>query len=203
MDLQPLLLRRTFDEAVEVSARMDALAAPISAGQERHLDLGEVRGLRAMPFVVKRVLFEGLEGIDAIAGELLFRECHRTGDGLAGVGVFLGALALAILNVDYLVLCPSFLELTENAAVVAGIAVAVVLALPRNDGRQVRRVLGRYAPLVAGVVGDAEHADFAVAPRLRAGPLDALVQVLISRGELQFIKPGDQPAPRESTRTTT
>ena len=124
------------------------------------------------------MLLEGLEGIDPIAGELLVGERDRTSHGLAGVGILLGVLALAVLDVDDLVLCPGLLELTENTAVVAGIAVAIVLALPRDDGRQVRRVHGGNAPLVAGVVGNAEHADLAVAPRLRAGPFDALVEVL-------------------------
>ncbi len=87
-------------------------------------------------------------------------------------------LAFAVLDIDHLVLCPKLLKLTENAAVVAGVAVALVLPFPRNDSRQVRRVVGGNTSLVAGIVGDPEHADFAVAPRLGTGPFDALVQVL-------------------------
>src|SRR6516165_8105481 len=78
---------------------------------------------------------------------------------------------------------PQLLKLAEDSAVVAGIAIAVVLALPRDDGGEVRWMLGGDAPLIARVVRDAEHADLAVAPRLGAGPLDALVKILdLARG---------------------
>ena len=45
--------------------------------------------------------------------------------------------------------------------------------------RQMRRRLieARHAPLVAGVVRNTEHAHAAVAPRLRARPLDALIKI--------------------------
>ena len=36
----------------------------------------------------------------------------------------------------------------------------------------------RHLPLVHGVIGDAVDADFAVAPGLRAGPLDAPIEIL-------------------------
>src|SRR6185295_1605906 len=89
-----------------------------------------------------------------------------------------GARAQAVLDVGDLVLGPELLELAEDAAVIARVAIAIVLAFPRNDRRQMRWVQARHAPLVTRVVGDAQHADLAVAPRLRTRPLDALVDVL-------------------------
>src|SRR5665213_1156806 len=128
-----------------------------------------------MPFIVERMLLESVVRIDAIAGEFVLGQRDRTRYGFACVGVLLGVFAFAVLDIDHLVLCPEFLKLTENATVVARIAVAIILPLPRDDSRQVRRVLGGNTPLVAGIVGDPEHADFAVAPRLGTGPFDALV----------------------------
>ena len=61
---------------------------------------------------------------------------------------------------------------------VARVTVGVVPALPGNDGRQMRRALGRHAPLVPGIIGDAEHPDLTAAPGLGARPLDALVEVV-------------------------
>src|SRR5262249_40105403 len=110
--------------------------------------------------------------------ELLGRQRDRARDRLAGVGVFLGAFALAVLDVDHLVLGPQLLEFAQDAAVIAGVAVAVVLPFPRDDGGEMRRPLGGDAPLVVRVVRDAEHAYLAVAPRLRAGPFDAEVEVV-------------------------
>src|ERR1051326_72503 len=130
-----------------------------------------------MPGIVERMLLGRLERIDAVAGELLGRERDRAGHRLAGVGILLGAVALAVLDVDDLVLGPELLELAQDAAVVAGIAVAVVLSLPRDDGGEMRRVPGGDAPLVVRVVRNAEHADLAVAPRLFAGPFDAEGQI--------------------------
>ena len=117
-------------------------------------------------------------------------------------GFFFARSPQPVLDVRHLVLRPALLELAQDAAVVAGVAVAVVLPLPGDDGRQVRRMQAGHAPLVAGVVRDAEHADLAVAPGLRARPLDALVEVVdLPRASCGSMKPGDQPAPRESTRT--
>ena len=176
--LEPLLLRGRLDEAVEVAPRVDALAAPVGAGQKRERDLGEVGRARAVPLVVEGMLLELLVDVDAVLGQLLVRERDGSGHRLAGVGVLLGPLPPPVLHVDHLVLGPELLELAQDAAVVAGVAVAVVLALPGDDRGQVRRVLSRHAPLVAGVVGDPQHADLAVAPRLRPRPFDALVEVV-------------------------
>ena len=58
VDLEPLLLGRALGEAVEVAARMDALPAPVGAGEQGHRDLGEIGRARAVPGVVERMLLQ-------------------------------------------------------------------------------------------------------------------------------------------------
>jgi hypothetical protein len=69
-------------------------------------------------------------------------------------------------------------EGAEDAAVVGRVAVAVGIALPDAERREMRRLQPGDAPLVHGVVGNAVEADLAVRPRLRRGPFDAVVEVL-------------------------
>jgi hypothetical protein len=102
------------------------------------------------------MLLELLVDVDAVPGELRVRERDGPGHRLARERALLRTGAHAVLDVRHLVLRPALLELAEDAAVVAGVAVVVVLALPRDDGGQVRRVQPRDPPLVARVVGDAE-----------------------------------------------
>jgi hypothetical protein len=123
------------------------------------------------------VLLERLEGVDAITGEFLLRKRNRPGDRLAGNGAFLRVIAFAVLYVDDLMLRPDLLELAQDAAVITGITVSVVLPLPRDNRGEVGRMLGGHTPLIAGIIRNAEHADFAIAPRLRTRPLDALVKI--------------------------
>ncbi len=59
--LQPLLLRGRLDEAVEVAARMNALAAPVGAGQQRDRNLREIGATRAVPLVAQRMLLDFLD----------------------------------------------------------------------------------------------------------------------------------------------
>src|SRR6185437_9872864 len=66
----------------------------------------------------------------------------------------------------------------EDAAVMRHVAVEVGGALPGADRGEVLRLQRRRLPLVLGVIGDAVEADLAVRPRLYAGPVDALRQVL-------------------------
>ena len=68
----------------------------------------------------------------------------------------------------------------HDAAVVGGL-VEVVVAAGDEDRLQVRRALGRGQHLHGAEVGDAHHADVAVAPRLRGDPLDEVVRVLAQR----------------------
>src|SRR5450759_5538183 len=58
------------------------------------------------------------------------------------------------------------------------LAVIVAGALPGADSREVRWLQSGDVPLIGGEVGNPVHADLAVAPRLRSGPLDAPVNVV-------------------------
>ena len=57
------------------------------------------------------------------------------------------------------------------------VAVDVGKALPRDHRLQRRRLKIGDEPLVDGVVGDAREPDMAVAPRLRRGPFDGIVEI--------------------------
>src|SRR5688572_4737974 len=81
--------------AVEVTARMDALAAPVGAREQRRLDEREIRRARFVPLVVERMLLEVLERINAVLRHLFLGERHRTRDGFAGVRVLARVRAAA------------------------------------------------------------------------------------------------------------
>ena len=66
-------------------------------------------------------------------------------------------------------------------AAVVGRLVEVVVAAGDEDRLEVRRPLGGGEHLHRAEVGDADHADVAVAPRLRGDPLDEVVGVLAER----------------------
>ncbi len=68
----------------------------------------------------------------------------------------------------------------HDAAVVRGL-VEVVVAAADEDGLEGRRALGRGQYLHRAEVGDADHADVAVAPGLGRDPLDEVVGVLAQR----------------------
>ena len=63
----------------------------------------------------------------------------------------------------------------RDAAVPGHLAVGIAPAFPRVDRGQVRRPGGGDRPLAGRQVGDPRHAHPAVAPALRAGPLEQVV----------------------------
>ena len=157
---------------------MNTLPAPVGAGQQRHRYLREIGRARTVPLVAQRMFLDLLVDVDAVLSQFLVGERDRAGNRFAGVGVLLRPFAAAVLHMCHLRLRPALLELRQNAAVVKRVAIVVVAPFPGNNRGQMRRVLRRHAPLVIGVVGDAQHADLAVAPRLRARPLDAKIEVV-------------------------
>ncbi len=68
-------------------------------------------------------------------------------------------------------------EHAEQAAVIERVAVEVGGAFPGNDRLQRRRRQIGDEPLVHRVIGNADEADFAVAPGLRRRPFDGVVEV--------------------------
>ena len=176
---QPLLLRGGLDETRDVAAQMHARPAPVAGGQQRHLDLVHVRRARLVPLVIELVAQVIAGMILAVAGQHLVAQ-RRPGRALAGVRVVVVRLAAAVLVRQHLPRPPGGGErVAENAAVVAGVAVVIPMALPRADRGEVRRLQRGGLPLVDGEIGDAEQPDLAVRPRLRAGPFDQLVVVLV------------------------
>src|SRR5207247_4193602 len=109
--------------------------------------------------------------------KLVGRKRIRTADELAGDAALRAALALAVLHRLHLHLLPVLSESADDAAVAVAVAVAVAPAFPHADRREMRRLRRRGAPLVARIIGNAVHADFAAAPGLRCGPFHAPVDV--------------------------
>src|SRR5271169_561726 len=90
----------------------------------------------------------------------------------------LAAFARAVLHGLDLHVVPIFPERAEDAAVMGHVTVPVGGAFPDAHGGEVRRLARRHVPLVDAVIGNAVEADFAVRPRLDAGPFDAVVKIL-------------------------
>ena len=112
--------------------------------------------------------------------------------------------AKTVLHGLHLHVVPVLREGIVDAAVVAEFAIEVGEPFPDADGGEVLGLQARDLPLVDGVVGDAAQADLAVRPGLAARPFDAVVEVLgLARRPVAPCKPGERPAPRESTRTHT
>jgi len=123
-----------------------------------------------------RLGFAGRVG--AVFGERIRRQRWRPRDQFAGHHAFGSAVADAMLDARDLTRMPSVEKIAEDAAVAAEFTVVVAGAFPDAQRGEVRRPQRAGVPLVHGVIGDAVDADFAVAPALRAGPLDAFVNVL-------------------------
>src|SRR5262245_62989541 len=88
-----------------------------------------------------------------------------------------------MLHARHLARVPARQEVAENTAVTGELAVIVGGAVPDAQRGEMRRLERGDLPLVHGVIGNAVDADLAVAPRLRARPLHALVEVLrLARG---------------------
>src|SRR5437016_14338095 len=78
VDLEPLLRRRRLGEAVEVPARVDALAAPVGAREQRQRDPGEIGGPGPVPLVIERMPLEILEDVDPVLGQVPRSEEHTS-----------------------------------------------------------------------------------------------------------------------------
>ena len=110
--------------------------------------------------------------------QFLLGQRARAGDELARDHASGAAFADAVLHARDLARIPARQEVGENAAMTAQLAVIVGRAFPDAQRGEMRRIERRDLPLVHGVVGDAVDADLAVAPGLRAGPFDALIEIL-------------------------
>ena len=73
---------------------------------------------------------------------------------------------------------PAREEVAQDAAVAGELAVIIRRAFPHAQRGEMRRIESAGIPLVHRIVRDAVDADLAVAPALRAGPFDALIDIL-------------------------
>ena len=183
--LEPLLLRRGAGEALEVAARMQALAAPVGGGEERDDDLVPVRRAVAVVLVVERVREDLVAEVAAVGGELLVGERLVAADELPGVA----ALRRPRSPRPYWTVftCMSYQlaqNVREDPAVVRHVAVPVGGALPDAHRRQVRGLQPGDVPLVHAVVGDAVQPDLAVATTAARPPTRCSRRSpVVSRGE--------------------
>ncbi len=91
---------------------------------------------------------------------------------------FGAAVAETVLHAADLAGMPAVEKIAENAAMPAQFAVVIRRAFPDAQGGKMRRLERADRPLIHGVIGYAVDTDFAVTPRLRAGPFDTLVKIL-------------------------
>src|SRR5262249_43180606 len=76
--LEPLVLRGRAHEALEIAARVQALPAPVSRREQRHLDLRPVRHARLPEFVGIELSGQAvLVEIAAVGAELLLGQLER------------------------------------------------------------------------------------------------------------------------------
>ena len=171
---EPFLFRRRAEEALEIAARVQRLAAPVRGRKQRHLDLRPVRQHRLVEIVVERMREIGLAEIVAVGAHLLVGERLRAGYPVAVHAAAMAFDAKPVLHGLDLHVVPVLREGVVDAAVVAELAIEIGKAFPDADGGEVLGLQARDLPLVDGVVGDAAQADLAVRPRLHARPFDAV-----------------------------
>src|SRR5918992_4407019 len=115
--------------------------------------------------------------VGPVALELLLGERDRPRDRLASVRVQGGALTVAVLDWVDLGRLPPTGELAQDPAVIQGVAVLVVEALPRDQRGEMRGPARGRGPPHHRIVGDPHDPDLAGAPRLEPSPLDRVANV--------------------------
>src|SRR5690349_4448238 len=96
----------------------------------------------------------------AVLLELGFRQDLVAADRHAGYQAFLAARE-AVLHGLHLHVLPVLAEAADDAAMARALAIRIVPSFPHADRREMRRLHGRGAPLVARVVRNAVHPNFA------------------------------------------
>src|ERR1043166_8710627 len=176
--LEPLVARGGAHEALEVAARVQPLPAPVGGREERRLHLRPVGRARAAVLIVERMLDKVGLLVDAVRAQLFVGDPVVAAHRLAGRGALRTALAEPVLHALHGAHEPVGDEARGDAAMAQRLAIVVARAFPGAEGGEVRRLQGRHLPRVHRVVRDAVQAHLPVRPRLRARPLDAVVEVL-------------------------
>ncbi len=155
VDFQPFLLRAGPHVTFDIAAQMQALAADIGAGQERHLNIRQMRRAAGEVVLVERVGALLARQVGAVSRQDFVGQSLGAGDELAGVGTDAAARADAVLHIGHLVRIPADPKRAENAAMAHRVAVEIGRTLEGADRGEVRRALGRHLPLVHRIIGDA------------------------------------------------
>src|SRR5712692_8807722 len=103
---QPFVLACRAYEAFEISARVQALTAPIRRGQERHGHFRPNRRARLVILVVERMRADLVAEVATVVGEFLRRQGFRSADKLAVYARAFSPLARAVLHGLYLHVVP-------------------------------------------------------------------------------------------------
>src|SRR5919202_1279220 len=202
VNLQPLLRRGCPDESLDVAPQVEAVAAPVAGGQQRHRDLLPDRGALPVKRIVERMGQRVGHHVGPVLCQLVVGERLGAGDQEPVVRVGGAASTEPMLHRHDLLLEPVAPKVAQDPAVSRHVAIEIGRALPRADGGQVGRLQRGHVPLVDRIVGDAVETDLAVAPGLPAGPLDAVVQVLrLARRERVDIAGRAARPPRVDTDT--
>src|SRR5262249_55547998 len=151
----PFLLGAGTQEALEVAAWMQSLAAPIGGGEERHLDILERHQARAIKVVDEAAPRDLARRVRCALGQLLPRQRRRTGDRPAGPPARGPVCSDAMLHAQHLAWIPCGAEARQDAAMARELAVVVGEAFPDAERCEVRRPQRADLPLVGGEIGDA------------------------------------------------
>src|SRR5271156_543571 len=143
-----------------------------------------------------------LPGISYASGELILSERHRPRNRYARDGILESPFADAMLNCRHLYGRPASAELGENAAMTHVIAIKAVESFPGDDRGEMLGVPLGDPPLHHGIVRNAEHPHFAVAPPLpirSTGPRRRSRAVGTDRTRPRTIlRPANRRGPRRS-----
>ena len=157
---------------------MQALPAPVSRGEQRHGDLGEIR---------QALLPEGIRG-EAVFAHVRAPVMARRGQRRCIGRVWSGnpviddmaapaALTQAVLHRQHVFVEPEVAEQGQYSSLARELAVKIRAPFPHANGGQMGRLQRRHLPLVHGEVGHAAQADASARPVLHSRPFDALVEV--------------------------
>src|SRR6186713_876773 len=175
---EPFLFRAGAQPTFEIAARVQAHAAPVPGGEQGGLDILEFRDAPAVVVVKVATAFRFAWRVGNVFGEFFLRQRFGPRHVFSRHHARFSARADSVLHASDLARMPAVEEVAEDAAVAAKLAIVVGRTLPDAQRGEVRGPQGADGPLVHRVIGNAVDADLAAAPGLRAGPFDALVEVL-------------------------
>jgi hypothetical protein len=161
---QQLFRGFNFFEGQEVSPQMKPDHCPIGDRIERNLDVGEflIRVPGFPKFVVKGV---GQDHSHKIVAPQVLREFHTRPSILEqGEGLRIGGP-------------PRQEAYGTDATMKQSVPIDVGETVVWGDTGQMRRVERCREPLRGGIVGLADHANFAVGPGLTGGPFDGVIEI--------------------------